>query len=80
MASDETLILAAAKIARTAPGDWKQFLGAFQEYSSKQISNCVASPLDELPRAQGRAQATAHLYGLLAECVSSADKIEGKRK
>lgn len=80
MALDDKLILAAAKIARTVPGDWQQFLGAVQEYSSQQISNCVASPLEELPRAQGRAQATARLYGLLAECISSADKIEGKRK
>jgi hypothetical protein len=77
---ENDLILAAAKLARGAPESWKQFLGALSGFSSQQISNCVQSPLEELPRAQGRAQATARLYGLLAECLSSADKIEGKRK
>jgi hypothetical protein len=77
---DDELILAAARLARVAPENWKQFLGALSPYSSQQITNCVQSPLEELPRAQGRAQATARLYGLLADCLSSADKIEGKRK
>lgn len=80
MSLDHKLILAAAKLARRAPEDWKQFLGAFSDYSTTQISNCVQSPLEELPRAQGRAQATARLYGLLADCLASADKIEGKHK
>ena len=80
MTTEEDLILAAARLARVAPENWKQFLGALQAYSSLQITNCVQSPLEELPRAQGRAQATARLYGLLAECLKSADKIEGKRK
>lgn len=72
--------MAAARLARSAPESWKQFLGAFQAHSSQQIQNCIKSPLDELPRNQGRAQATAHLFGLLADCMASADKIEGKRK
>ena len=72
--------MAAAKLARVAPENWKQFLGAFQAYSSMQIQNCVQSPLETLPVAQGRAQATARLYGLMAECIQAADKIEGKRK
>lgn len=80
MSLETDLTLAAARLARNAPESWERFLGAFQAYSSQQITNCVQSPLEDLPRAQGRAQATARLYGLLAECLSSADKIEGKRK
>lgn len=80
MVNDKDLILKAAQVARSAPESWRQFLEALQSYSSQQITHCIQSSLEELPRAQGRAQATAHLYGLLADCISSADKIEGKRK
>lgn len=80
MTVEADLTLAAARIARTSPDAWNQFLAAAQAYSSQQITNCIQSPLDQLPVAQGRAQATARLYGLLAECIQGADKIEGKRK
>lgn len=80
MSTESDLTMKAALLARNAPDSWKQFLGAFQDYSSQQIQNCIQSPLELLPVAQGRAQATARLYGLLAECLTSADKIEGKRK
>jgi hypothetical protein len=77
---ENDLILAAARLARTAPENWRLFSEVFSAYTSNQISNCVKSSLEELPRAQGRAQAVAHLYGLLSDCLASADKIEGKRK
>lgn len=80
MSPEHALILAAARLARTAPESWKQFLGALSDFSSQQITLCIQSPLEELPRTQGRAQATARLYGLMADCLASADKIEGKRK
>ena len=80
MTVETDLTLAAARIARSSPDAWDRFLAAVQAYSSQQITHCIQSPLEQLPVAQGRAQATARLYGLLAECVSSADKIEGKRK
>ncbi len=80
MSAENDLTMAAARLARIAPEGWKHLLGALQVYSSQQIQNCIQSPLEELPRAQGRAQATARLYGLMADCLPSADKIEGKRK
>lgn len=80
MTVESDLTLAAARIARSSPDAWDRFVAAVQAYSSQQIQNCIQSPLETLPVAQGRAQATARLYGLLAECISSADKIEGKRK
>ena len=80
MTTETELTLAAARIARSSPDAWDRFIAAFQAYSSQQIQNCIQSPLELLPVAQGRAQTTARLYGLLSECVSSADKIEGKRK
>lgn len=80
MTTDSDLTIAAARLARLAPDAWNQFLGAMQAFSSQSIQNCIQSPLEDLPRAQGRAQATARLYGLMAECLASADKIESKRK
>lgn len=80
MSPDRDLILASARLARTSPESWKQFLGALRVYVDTYRDNCIQSPLENLPVAQGRAQASAHLYGLLAECIASADKIEGKRK
>lgn len=80
MNADRDLILAAARLARSAPEGWQQFLGAFQSYANQQRDNCVQSPLDLLPVTQGRAQCAAHLQGLFAECLSKADQIEGKRK
>jgi hypothetical protein len=80
LTTDNDLIMAAARLARSAPENWERFLGALQAYSSQTIQNCIQSPLDELPRAQGRAQATARLYGLLSDCIKSADKQEGKTR
>lgn len=77
---EQDLIVRAAVLARTSPDLWKQFVGALAAYSGQQATNCVQSPLDSLPVMQGRAQASARLHTLLADCVSSADKIEGKRK
>ncbi len=80
MTVENDLILTAARVARTSIANWDQFLAAVQAYSNQQTTHCIQSPLEFLPIAQGRAQATARLYGILAECLSSADKIEGKRK
>jgi hypothetical protein len=78
--TDNDLIREAARLARSAPANWDRFIEALKAYSSQSVQNCIQSPLDELPRAQGRAQATARLYGILSDCIASADKLEGKRK
>lgn len=80
MTADRDLILAAARLARSTPDGWKQFLGAFRAYADQHRDNCIQSPLTTLPVAQGRAQLAAQLNGLFAECLTSADKLEGKRK
>lgn len=78
--SDKDLILEAARLARRAPEEWQHFLGALAKYVEVQRSHCIASPLEMLPVAQGRAQASTAILALFAECLQSADKIEGKRK
>lgn len=80
MNADRELILAAARLARSSPEGWRQFLGAFRAYADQHRDNCIQSPLTTLPVAQGRAQLAAQVYGLLADCQVSADKLEGKRK
>jgi|APCry1669188879_1035177.scaffolds.fasta_scaffold97729_2 hypothetical protein len=77
---DEDLIIRAAILARTAPESWKEFLGAFTQYTNKQRDNLVASPFETLPVAQGRAQACTRLLDLLVNCQSKADQYQGKRK
>lgn len=73
------LVLASARLARSAPESWKQFLGAFELYSQQHADNCIQSSIEELQRNQGRAQSVAHLYKLFSECLVIADKKEGKR-
>lgn len=78
--SDRELIQKAAALARSAPENWKEFLGALSAYTDLQISNCISSPLEALPQNQGRAQSSVALLRLLRECLKTADQIEGKRK
>ena len=80
MSAETDLIIEAARLARSAPVNWDKFIGALQRYSTATTQNCIQSPLEELPRNQGRAQAAARLYDLLANAPASADKLEGKRK
>ena len=80
MSDNKDLILHSARLARRAPEEWQHFLGALAKYVEAQRTHCIASPLDILPVAQGRAQACTALLALFADCLSSADKIEGKYK
>lgn len=78
--SEDEFVLAAARVARTAPESWMKLLDAVSKYASLQATNCIQSPLEELPRAQGRAQMAAKIRDLMVDCLASADKIESKRK
>lgn len=78
--SDRELILASAKLARSAPENWKEFLGALDQYSATHITNCIQSPLEALAQNQGRAQAIVALQKVLRDALKAADQIEGKNK
>lgn len=78
--SDRELVLRAANLARSAPKNFDEFLGALAAFTNQSAQNCIQAPLEELPRAQGRAQQSAHLYNLLANCLKKAAEIEGKNK
>lgn len=76
---DRELILAAAKLARSAPENWDEFLGALEAYTNIQISNCISSPIEALAQNQGRAQSMVALQKVLRDCLKTADQIERKK-
>lgn len=80
MTTEQHLILEAARLARNSSHNWDTFLAALRQHSDHVTKSCIQSSLDELPRAQGRAQATARLLEVLENCKASADKLEGRKK
>lgn len=76
--SDRDLTLAASRLARNAPTSWEVFMDVFRAYTQRAVEDCVRSPLEELQRNQGRAQATARLLAVFEGCLKSADQIERK--
>jgi hypothetical protein len=80
MNPEQDLILQAAVLARTAPHPWQGFMRALTAYNLQITTHCIQSPLENLPVAQGRAQASARLFDLFANCLASADKIEKSEK
>lgn len=75
---DRELIIAAAKLARSAPETWTEFLGALDAYTNTQISNCISSPIEALAQNQGRAQSMVALQKVLRDCLKTADQMERK--
>lgn len=76
MNAQQSLILRAAELARHAPSQWNDFLGALRDYTTDQTTILVKSAPEELPRQQGRAQVAVHLTETLANCLTLADKIK----
>jgi hypothetical protein len=76
-AKEKELVLAAARVARRAPEEWKLFMAVFGLYANEQQTQCVRSTLDVLPTMQGRAQTSMYLNDLLANCVKAADSMKG---
>jgi hypothetical protein len=78
--SDRDLIFKSAALARSSPQEWSEFLGALRAYTDTIRNQCISSPLDVLPVAQGRAQNCVALLGIFEGCVRAADQIQEKRK
>lgn len=74
----DELTLACARLARYAPTEWDRFVGAFTIYAQEHVVHLTQSPLEELPRSQGRAQVAVQLQGIMAECLQLANKLETK--
>jgi hypothetical protein len=78
--TDEALAVASARLARTAPEAWSDFLKAFERYSDQAAKNCVQSPPEVILVAQGRAQSCASILKAYQNCLALADKIMERRK
>lgn len=72
---DKDLTLPAAALARAAPREWAEFMIAFRKYTDGQRDHVVQATLEELQRAQGRAQNSTVLFSLLEDAVKAADRI-----
>jgi hypothetical protein len=79
LAEDKDLTEPAARLARSAPGEWREFLEAFRKYTDARKDNCVLAQLDELQRSQGRAQQCVQLVALLSDAIKSADRMHERK-
>lgn len=78
--ADREVILKAADLARSRPQEWAAFVAALDTYTTTIRDQCISSPLDVLPVAQGRAQQCVALLRLLENCVKAADQILEKKR
>jgi hypothetical protein len=76
---DKDLTTPAARLAMAAPNEWKAFLAAFKAYSDGKRDQLVQSTVEELQRAQGRAQAVVSLHGTLSNAVEDANQIADRK-
>lgn len=75
----DRLTIAASNLSHAAPAAWDEFLAAFSEYALRVQNDCIQSPIDTLPVAQGRAQQVARVQEMLASCRASAEMIVKRR-
>lgn len=68
--------MAAARLARTAPQQWDEFIEALSQYTEQKCIECIQSPPDMLQVTQGRAQALAALGRLLEDCRKTAENVD----
>jgi hypothetical protein len=70
-----SLTVKAAILARAAPHEWRAFLAELAVHTAEVKDNLVKAPIEEIQRAQGRAQQCASLLTLLSGAVNNADRI-----
>jgi hypothetical protein len=80
MAVPRDLIFAAVQLARSAGPDWDSFVVELEKYAATQRDLCVASPIDVLAVAQGRAQGVSVLTHILHDCKHEAEVLERAAK
>jgi len=76
----DELVMAAARLARSNPNTWGEFLKLFSEYTDQRKNECVQSPPETVVVAQGKAQQCAELLTLFSDVVNKADKLSAQMK
>lgn len=72
---DKILSEPAARLARAAPREWKEFLEAYREYADVQRDSMLNAPHQELHTSQGWARHASKLNLLLDDAVKAADAM-----
>lgn len=80
MKPGENLILAAAKLAGGAAGNWDEFLAAFRAYRDDQLNNMAKAPPGMVHVLQGRAQHALELVEMFEKCRDKAQLILESQK
>lgn len=70
----EQVTIAAAKLARIAYPEWKEFLLALAAFEDQLRDNVVMSPVETIQINQGKAQLLTGLRRNLENCIVAADK------
>lgn len=78
--ANESLVLAASALARSAPAAWDEFVTELAHHARDRASECVRATTDTVFLVQGRARHAAELYDLLKDCRSTAHKISERKK
>jgi hypothetical protein len=76
---DQELVKAIANVAHSTPAAWRDFLRAFEEFTSVAKDQCVMSGIDQLPAMQGRARGIAEVNDLLKNAEKTADRMTVRR-
>lgn len=71
----DRLALKATALSHVNKQAWDEFLDALEGYSRIVIMDCIKSPLDQLPVAQGRAQQMSQLLDKLRNAPAVAQKL-----
>jgi hypothetical protein len=71
----EQLILAAAKLAGGAAGNWDEFLVALRAYKDDQLNLMAKAPPDKVQNLQGRAHHAIDLVEMFESCRDKARLI-----
>lgn len=71
---DKDLTRPAARLALAAPREWEEFRAAFKKFVDARRDQLVQASLDELQRAQGRAQQCNSLAALFDDAVDAANR------
>jgi hypothetical protein len=75
----DNLTVAAYELSHAAPVAWETFLRTMTDYVTSAKDECIQSPLEMLPVAQGRAQHAAQLLELLQNCKTTTARIVTSR-
>lgn len=74
------LTIAAARLARTSPTSWDEFLKALNVVSAERAASCVQAPHDQVVLAQGMARQISELHTLFTGAVAQATRLEDRMK